>query len=125
MILDTCALLWLAGGTGRISADTRTAIDQASAVWVSAISAFEISLKTTSGELRLPASPREWWDRALSHHSLSVLPVTDRVCLRAIELPLIHKAPADRFIIASALLEDLPVVTADSRFAAYGVRTMI
>ena len=51
-------------------------------------------------------------------------PVSNSISLRASALPEFHKDPADRFIIATALINDLTVVTGDHRFAEYGVETI-
>jgi hypothetical protein len=55
MILDTCALLWLASGDKKLSRTALKEIDAAAAVYVSAISGFEIAIKVASGKLKLPA----------------------------------------------------------------------
>jgi len=124
ILLDTCALLWLATDQRQLSRRALGMIDRASIVYISAITCFEIGIKHRSGKLKLPLSPREWCEGILKHHDVSVLPVDAEVCLKATELPLIHRDPCDRFIIATALLHDLPVVTADERFGEYGVVIM-
>jgi PIN domain nuclease of toxin-antitoxin system len=123
MILDTCALLWIAGGStaDRISGRTLDLIDKAPVVYVSAISGFEIGTKAGSGKLILPVSPAEWFDAVLHFHHIQPLDLSLDLCLRAAELPKFHKDPCDRFIIATALMMDMPVVTSDSRFRDYGV----
>ncbi len=121
MILDTCALLWLASGDKKLSPSARKRIGQAAAVYVSAISGFEIALKSARGKLRLPEPPREWFERIVAHHGLAVLALEANSCLAAAELPPLHDDPCDRFIIATALANGLTVVTADERFQPYGV----
>lgn len=124
MMLDTCALLWLASGDSRLSRATLKAINEAPAVYVSAISGFEIALKAARGKLRLPHAPQEWLEKVVEHHGLSVLPLALDVCTAAAELPPIHNDPCDRFIIATARLHDLVVVTGDQRFAEYGLTVL-
>ena len=124
MILDTCALLWLASGDKTLSRATVKKIDEAPAVYVSAISGFEIAIKVAKGKLKLPLRPRDWFERVVEHHDLTVLPLTLDICIAGVELPPLHDDPCDRFIIATAKLNDLTVVTADRRFGKYGVRTM-
>jgi len=125
MILDTCALLWLAGGTtDRISAPTLSAINDAMAVYVSAVTGFEISIKVKSGKLQLPVEPQPWFDTILKFHGIEVIPLSLEICISAAGLPAIHKDPCDRFIIATALIHGLPVVTADKNFAEYGVEVV-
>ena len=121
MILDTCALLWLAGGNKKLSRAALKEINAAPAVYVSAISGFEISLKTSGGRLELSHPVEEWFGRVAEHHGLTILPLGLDVCIAAAKLPPIHDDPFDRFIIAAAKLNDLTVVTADEQFGKYGV----
>ena len=122
MILDTCALLWLASGDRRRLSDNILAeIDRADSVFIVAISGYEIGIKHKSGKLALPVAPQEWVDAVLDFHRIDVIDVDLKTSIRATELPPIHKDPCDRIIIASALLHRLPVVTADRRFSEYGV----
>lgn len=124
MLLDTCALLWLAEGGQRLSAEVQERIDAAPVVYVSAISAFEIGLKYRAGKLKLPMPPAEWYGAILERHGLAVHPLDWDVCIAATNLPPVHKDPCDRFIIATAKLGRLPVVTGDPRFSAYGIEVL-
>jgi PIN domain nuclease of toxin-antitoxin system len=124
MILDTCALLWLASGSKKLSRSTLKEIGQAPAVYVSAVSGFEIAVKAARGKLRLPRSSREWFEKVVGHHSLTVIPLELSICIAGAELPPLHDDPCDRFIIATAKLNDLAVVTADERFEKYGVTVL-
>lgn len=121
MILDTCALLWLAEGGDRLSPAARNRIENAPVVYVSAISAFEIGIKCRSGKLRLPMPAAEWFLAVVDHHGLAVQPLDWDVCIAAAELPPLHRDPCDRFIIAAAKMGHFPVVTSDTSFAAYGI----
>lgn len=121
MILDTCALLWLATGSKRLSRAAIKAISEAPAVHVSAISGFEIALKVRSGKLELPCPVTSWFEQAVEHHGLAVLPLELDACIAAADLPAIHDDPFDRFIIASAKLHNLTVVTADEHFRECGL----
>jgi PIN domain nuclease of toxin-antitoxin system len=121
MILDTCALLWLAEGGDRLSKAARDRIENAPIVYVMSISAFEIGIKCRSGKLRLPMPTAEWFQAVVNHHGLAVQPLDWNVCLAAAELPPLHKDPCDRFIIAAAKMRRMPVVTSDNSFTAYGI----
>jgi len=90
-------------------------------VYISAISAWEISLKVAMQELELPLPPADWFHAAVRRHGLVVAPLDVGVLLAASELPWHHRDPADRFIIATAMRHGLTVVTGDSRFDLYGV----
>ena len=121
MILDTCALLWLASGDKKLSRFALKKINEASVVYVSAMSGFEVAIKVTKGKLKLPHPPRPWFEKVVEHHGLTILPLDLNVCMAAAELPRIHDDPCDRFIIAAARLHDLTVVTVDEQFEKYGV----
>lgn len=125
MILDTCALLWLASGDKKISRATLKQINESPAVYVSAISGFEIALKVAKGKLALPHMPLEWFEKVTVHHGLTVLPLAWDVCIAAAGLPPFHNDPCDRFIIATAKLNDLAVVTMDKHFEKYGLTVLI
>lgn len=126
MILDTCALFWLSGADfNKISESTLKKIDAAMHVYISAITGFEVGIKSKSGKLQLPAEPQIWLDTVLKFHRIEVIPLSLAICVQATELPSIHKDPCDRFIIATALNHNMPVVTADKHFTSYGVEVMI
>ena len=125
VILDTCALLWLAQGGERLSELVRQRINAEPVVFVSAISGFEISIKHHKGILELPAHPADWFERILEHHDLEVLVLDLAICIRAAQLPRIHADPCDRLIIATAEYRRMPVVTADPIFQQYGVEVLI
>lgn len=121
LILDTCALLWLAQGGGKLSQTTLQRIDSAPMVYVLAISGFEIGIKVRKNKLFLPAQPSDWFSAVLDHHDIEVLPLTLDVCIHSTELPAIHADPCDRMIIAAAQLHNLPVITTDPVFSQYGI----
>lgn len=125
MILDTCALLWLAGGHKKLSRSALRDINSSPCLCVSAVSGFEIALKAARGKLELKASADKWLSEVCEHHGISVLPLDLKTCVAAAKLPFIHDDPCDRFIIATAKLKNMAVVTSDERFAAYGVETLI
>lgn len=125
MILDTCALLWLAEGGQHFSRPAFKEIQSAPELCVSAISTFEVALKVNLGKLQLPAPVSAWFDTVVANHGLTVLDLNAATCIRAAGLPMIHGDPCDRFIIAIAKQHALRVVTSDERFEAYGVQTLI
>jgi PIN domain nuclease of toxin-antitoxin system len=125
VILDTCALLWLAEGGQRLSRRTFQAVQSSPELRVSAISAFEVALKVNTGQLTLPAPVTEWFDTVVANHGLTVLDLDQATCIRAAGLPMLHRDPCDRFIIAAAKIHGCEVVTSDSRFAEYGLTTLI
>ena len=100
IILDTCALLWLAIEPERLSERAKSLISTHRAgLAVSAISAFEIAIKARKRKLELGVSAEEWWRTALAHHGISSIPVSDEIALASVALPPHHHDPADRIIM--------------------------
>lgn len=124
LILDTCALLWIAKGEERLSSSALESIQRASIVYVSSISAWELSLKYERKQLKLPMEPELWFHRVLDAHSLVLAPLDVSVLCLANSLPWHHRDPADRFIISTAMCENAAIVTTDSKFRKYDVRVL-
>lgn len=128
ILLDTCTVLWLVTNRAELSLSASTAIDAADQVFVSAASAFEIGTKHRQGKLTLALPPAEWWRAALDRLKLLELPITPAVAFTATALPteivvdgrpVENKDPGDRFIVATAFLHGLTVLTPDRSIAAF------
>ena len=124
ILCDTCALIWLATGDAKLSRMARTVIRDAELLCFSSISIWEIARKVKTGELEIPVSPTLFADMLVKQYGMKELSLDNAVMLRSSALPEIHKDPADRFIIATALLNDCVVATGDRRFLEYGVETI-
>jgi len=124
LLLDSCAPLWLASGNDRLSQKALDAIDNAAIVYVSAITAWEISLNAERGQLILPQPADEWFIEVLDQHNLILAPLDLNVLLNANKLPWHHKDPADRMIIATAIKENATLVTGDGKISQYDVKTL-
>jgi PIN domain nuclease of toxin-antitoxin system len=125
VLLDTCALLWLVSGDRSLSANVLEQIENASIVYVSAIPAWEISLKYERKQLILPMEAEEWFNRTLEKHSLVLVPLDISILCTANKLLLHHRDPADRFIIATAMKLKASIATADRNFLKYNVKVLI
>ena len=124
MILDTCAILFLTNGDRRLSVTARQQLAEAKTVWFCAISTFEIALKWRDKKLELPTKPELWVRKVAARYALSEVPLDSNLCSAAALLPLFHRDPCDRFIIAAAHRLNTPVVTIDPKFGAYGVEVV-
>lgn len=124
LFLDTCSLIWLAEGSRRLRPQVRNRLDEAGRVLVSAISAWEISLKVAKGELELPDEPENWFPAVLATHDVELSSLSPEVLMAANRLPWHHRDPADRFIIADVSIRNIPVITSDRRFAEYPVKVV-
>ena len=123
-LLDTCALIWLGMGGGDLSADARRRISAATALHYSSISTWEIACLMKEGKVFIPNDAVGFVADLKEQYGLDAIPPADDIMIRAAHLPDFHKDPADRIIIATSLAYDLTVVTGDSKFPQYGVRTI-
>ena len=123
-LLDTCALIWLGMGGGSLSDDARRRISAAAQLCYSSISVWEIARLKEEGKLRIPVAADVFMSDLVEAYGLTSLPPKDAIMLRAAQLPNHHRDPADRIIIATALIHGLPVVTGDEKFPKYGIRTI-
>ncbi len=124
VLCDTCALIWLATGDAKLSRVARNVIRDAELLCFSSISIWEIARKVKAGELEIPVSPAMFADMLVKQYGMKELPLDNAIMLRSSAMPEIHKDPADRFIIATAFLNDCVIVTGDRRFPEYGVETV-
>ena len=125
LLLDTCALIWIAVSPERFSKLALRKLEQSPTLYASAVSAWEIAFKWRTGKLVLPVPPEDFIGRVKGKYGIVMLSVEEETMMKAASLPLIHRDPADRFIISTALLRSLDVVTGDRRFAQYGVNTRV
>jgi PIN domain nuclease of toxin-antitoxin system len=123
IILDTQAWLWWLHDPARLTRRSLTSIQAAEkgkGIRVSAISVWEIAVKTQGGKLELPLEINEWFERARSYPNLVVEPLSPLDAIASTQLPgRFHKDPADRMIIAMARRHGAPLVTIDARIRAY------
>jgi PIN domain nuclease of toxin-antitoxin system len=117
LLLDTHVVLWQLGGARALAPEATAAIGAAEELRYSTVSFAEIGVKVATGKLRVPDGLHE---RVLET-GVQTLGLAPEHGLRVADLPLHHRDPFDRLLIAQALCEGLTIVTADARFAAYDV----
>jgi PIN domain nuclease of toxin-antitoxin system len=122
ILLDTHVLLWWLSGNEAVSLPAREAIGDAdSETFVSAASAWEIAIKYKQG--RLPTAATFIGDIAgtIDRHGFLAMPITINHSDLAGNLPLFHKDPFDRMLIAQAQSERLTLISNEQLFDRYGV----
>lgn len=126
LLLDTHVLLWWLVGDGRLS-DVRRAeiLDDGARVLVSAASAWEISTKHRLGKLPLAEALVVNFSRILTEQSFETLDISVAHAVRAGRLPGEHRDPFDRMLAAQALIEGVPIVSADAQLDAFGVERRV
>jgi len=118
LLLDTHVLLWWLAEDVSLSEHVADVIDTEKAeVFVSSVTGFEIATKKTLGKLEAPDD----LEQELTQSGFTILPVTMRHGLVAGALPMHHKDPFDRLLIAQAQCEGLTLVTADPALRSFEV----
>ena len=117
ILLDTHALIWLNLGLPQLGLRARQAADEAlleGRLAVSAVSFWEAAVLVERGRVELD-KPTEVWRQELLRSGLIEIPLDGRIAITAIGLPGLHGDPADRFIAATAILNEARLITADRR----------
>lgn len=117
LLLDTHIYLWVVVADPRLSAKAREKIENAEQVFVSAASIWEIGIKAQLG--KVDAEPDQLV-AAIGQSGFSELPVRAVHGAAAARLPLHHRDPFDRLLVAQALTEPLLLLTADTVLTNYG-----
>lgn len=115
ILLDTHALLWWAVDPKQLSpaaADLAREMERQGG-YASSISLWEIGIKVQRGSLELPISVEEFAARLELGGVVDLVPVDTRVWLRTLRLDWDHRDPADRVIVATAQMIDVPILTKD------------
>jgi PIN domain nuclease of toxin-antitoxin system len=118
ILLDTHVVVWLAGEEHRLSRKAKTAVDEArqteQGLAISDFTLYELSTLFRKKQFTLAISPESFLSEV--ERRFVVLPITSRICVGALSLPVGYpKDPADRIIGATALVEGLTLVTADAQ----------
>ncbi len=124
-LLDTGVWLWSLWEPERISRNARKVLaDLSHEVFLSAVTSWEVAVKSAAGKLQLPEPPGTYVPRRMADQGLRPLPISYQHALGVFGLPDHHRDPFDRLLIAQANLEDMVLVTADRMIEKYPVRLL-
>lgn len=122
ILLDTHTLLWFLCDDPSLSATAKAAIEAAAnQKWVSVATCWEMAIKAGLGKLTLGESASVLLKRELPRNNFDLLDIKLEHATAVEALPLHHKDPFDRLLIAQAQLEGLPIVSVDVAFDLYGI----
>ncbi|MCL2046956.1 MAG: type II toxin-antitoxin system VapC family toxin [Oscillospiraceae bacterium] len=121
LLLDTHVVLWFAENSSNLSDNAYKAIMQNDAEnYVSIASAWEIAIKLGTGKLDLMGGLPEFF-RIIDTNGFIMLSIERKYLLQMHTLPHYHKDPFDRLIIATAMIEDMTLITIDNNIYQYGL----
>lgn len=125
LLLDTHAFLWFISDDASLSVAARAAIvDAENQVWLSAASAWEITIKFGLGRLPLPDEPDRFIPAVRERAGIDLLPIGEAEACQIHKLPPLHRDPFDRILVAQAACHGLAIVTDDAWIGRYPVRTL-
>ena len=122
IVLDTHIWVWWVHGDERLTRSQSETIEanEAGTIGVSAISYWEVAKLVEYGRLALPCDLREWFDQALSYPGVQLIDLTPEIAIASTQLSgEFHRDPADQIIVATAMLNECPLVTADRKILEY------
>jgi PIN domain nuclease of toxin-antitoxin system len=125
IVLDTHAWIWWTSDPAKLGRRGRAAIEAADRIGVPAVCCFEVAAAAARGRIGLDRAPLEWLEQALTLPRVQVMPLTPAVSVKATQLGGFHGDPADRLIVATAIIESATLVTRDKNIRNYpGVTTV-
>ncbi|MBK7674927.1 MAG: type II toxin-antitoxin system VapC family toxin [Candidatus Accumulibacter sp.] len=124
LLLDTHAFLWWIDDNPMPPLASEAIRNPENAVWLSAASAWEITIKVSLGKLRLPDRAARFIEAQRQRNAFGWLPVDVAALDILQDLPFHHRDPFDRLLIAQAVSLGYTLVSADSAFGQYPVRTL-
>ena len=121
-LLDGVAWLWSLDAVERLGHRAFEILSSGTEeIYFSAATAWELTIKAQLGKLSLPGPPQECIPAFTTRQGLRPLPVTYIHAVKVHDLPLHHRDPFDRLLIAQAIVEDMTILTADRNFRKYRV----
>ena len=122
LLIDTQSLIWATNTPGRLTVSARNAITSgADRRYLSMVCIWEMAIKRGLKKLDLPISLPDFLDDATERMGLTELPITRAHALLVESLPHHHSDPFDRLLVAQSIIEGMPIVSNDVKFALYGV----
>lgn len=121
IILDTHTFLWFINDSTELSNSAAELIESDVDLWISIASLWEISIKVNLNKLDLPDDYEKFIPHQIAINNIEILPVNLQHLIVLTKLPLHHRDPFDRLLIAQAIAEAVPIVSIDKKFDLYEV----
>ena len=121
LLLDTCTILWYVTASSSLSTNAKALIADPENQSHVLASIWEMAIKSKTGKLEIPMPFGEFIDETLLRNNITILVIASHL-KRVAELPLMHRDPFDRLLIAQSQVEDLPIITSDIAFDSYPIQ---
>ncbi len=123
-LLDTHTVLWFFGDVEKLSKVVlATILDPSNEKYVSVASAWELAIKVSLGKLSFEGGTAQFFE-TLAENGFCLLPVREEHIERVETLPFLHRDPFDRILVASAMTEEMCLITADTNIRLYDVASL-
>jgi PIN domain nuclease of toxin-antitoxin system len=122
ILLDTHIWVWWVHGDLKLSKPYANVLQEyeTQGLGVSVISCWEIAKLVEYQRLKLPCPLAQWLKQALAYPGIRLINLTPSIAIESTQLPgSFHRDPADQIIVATARLEDCPLITSDTKIHAY------
>jgi PIN domain nuclease of toxin-antitoxin system len=121
ILLDTHTFLWFVNDSVQLSLEAKSLLESEVDLYLSIASLWEIAIKVRTGKMTLPKPFDEYLPQQIQLNEIEVLPIDLRHLSVITTLPLHHRDPFDRLLIAQAMVEQAMIVSADVAFDQYGI----
>lgn len=122
-LLDTHTLLWFTIGDPRINPNLRLQIEN-NDNFLSIASVWEIAIKYSIGKLTLAMSFDDFVEQQIIGNGITIKTINQQHISVIAQLPLHHRDPFDRMLIAQAIVENIPIISADKKLDAYAIQRL-
>ncbi len=124
-LLDTHVFIWYATGDARLSQTAKDIIETNFVRYISIASIWEMAIKVNRGKLQFNAPFDQAINQQLLLNGYELLPVKTAALFELSSLPLHHRDPFDRTLISQAIVENIPIISADHHFDLYNNLTRV
>lgn len=122
LLLDTHTFLWFIADNPRLSAHARDLLESDADLLLNTASLREMAIKISVGKLALAQPFEPFLTQQLADNDVEVLPITLPQLAALTTLPFHHRDPFDRLLIAQAVVEHVPIISADAAFDSYAIQ---
>jgi PIN domain nuclease of toxin-antitoxin system len=124
-LLDTHAFLWWIGDDPALSQKAHSVIsDEGNEIYLSAVSVWEIAIKSRAGRLELKGELGSFVERHVRENAFLPLPITLAHSAKVRLLPSHHRDPFDQMLAAQGMVEGMPLITVDKKVGSLGAKVV-